>query len=58
MKKLTIEEKVNIYFSRYRTGGSFTVKEYLEVMDEARTNSALRNRINEIIKNNERSFIK
>ena len=48
MKKLTMEEKINIYFSRYRTGGSFTVKEYLEVMKEARQNSALKAKIEEI----------
>lgn len=54
MRKLTIEEKANIYFSRYRTGGSFAAKEYLEVMDEVRTNSALKVKIEEIRKNNER----
>ena len=56
--KLSLDEKVNIYFGRYRTGGFFTVKEYLEVVDEARTNNALRSKINEIRKNNERSFIR
>ncbi len=50
MRKLTIEEKVNICFSRYKTGGSFTVKEYLEVMDEAREAGSLRAKIEEIRK--------
>jgi len=50
MKKLTIEEKVNIYFGRYRTGGSCTAKEYLAIMDEARNNSPLKSKIEEIRK--------
>ena len=48
--KLTIEEKVNIYFSRYKTGSSFTVKEYLEVIGESKETGFLMAKIEEIKK--------
>jgi len=56
MKRMTIEEKAYIYFGRYRTGGSCTTKEYLTIMDEAREVGSLRAKIEEIRKDNRRSF--
>jgi len=56
MRDLTIKEKIHIYFSGYRTGGSCTVKEYLAIMDEAREGGSLKAKIDEIRKDNRRSF--
>jgi len=56
MRKLTMDEKILIYFSRYKTGGSFTAKEYLNVMEEYRQCGALNSRIQEIKKNDNGGF--
>jgi len=48
--KLTLNEKIDIYFSRYKTGGSFSAKQYLKVREEARKGGALADKIREIRK--------
>jgi len=45
MRDLTIKEKIHIYFSGYRTGGSCTVQEYLTIADEVRKNLKFKNEI-------------
>ena len=44
MKKLSLEEKINIYFSRYKTNGFFTVKQYLKIRQEERIYGLIHNK--------------
>ena len=44
--ELTLDEKKNIYFSRYRTGGFFSLEEYLNIRQEERIFGLFKNKKN------------
>jgi len=48
MKKITLQEKLSLYFDRYSTHSKYTPKQYLEVMDEARKDGELSREIRKL----------
>lgn len=48
MKKITLQEKLCLYFGRYSTHSKYTPKQYLKVMDEARKDGELSREIRKL----------